>query len=96
MLQSQCNGDRRAPGMTENDGAWDMQLLQRFENQLRLRVGSPDGLSRTVAVAVAGSIEDHHAVLLRRQLYQAAGYKILDHAAVAMQQYQWVPRAFLQ
>ena len=49
----------------------------------------------TVAVAVAGPIEDNHAILGRGQIQQAARLEILDHAAVAVQQHQGFAFALL-
>jgi hypothetical protein len=60
-------------------------VTQGGSKQLSLCCGRPDDVTRPITVAEAGTIEDDDAVVLSRQLDQSAGFKILDHAAIAVQ-----------
>ena len=81
--------------MPEHESAVDAELLQRFEKQFRLCRRCPDNISGAIAVAVSRAIEHDDPVILGSQLDQAARFEILNHAAVAMEQYQRSARATL-
>ena len=66
----------------------DAQPLKGAVNQLGLCCRSPDNIARPIAMAEAGTIENDDAIVPCGQINQTAGFEILDHAAVAVQQYQ--------
>src|SRR6185312_5469566 len=96
MFQRESKRNRSAPGMSENYCGVDPDLLKSTMDKIRLCFGSPDRPTRTRAVTKAGSVENNHAMLLRQQLHESAGLKILDHAAVAMEQDNRTPRAVIE
>ena len=57
-------------------------------DQFGLGIGRPDDVARPVAVAEAGTVENDDPVVLGGEINQTAGFEILDHAAVAVQQNQ--------
>ncbi len=82
--------------MSEHDSAAQAELLQRFEKQFSLCVRSPDDVPRPIAVAVSGAIEYDDAVVFGGQFDQAAGFEILNHAAVTVEKHQRPAGAALQ
>jgi hypothetical protein len=51
-----------------------------------LNIRRPYDVARAVAVAEAGTVEHDDPVVLGSEINQTAGFEILDHAAVAVQQ----------
>ena len=74
--------------MSENDGVRNTQPRKGLLNQFGLGVGRPDHVARPVAMAEAGAVENDDPVVLGGKINQTAGFKILDHAAVAVQKNQ--------
>ena len=60
-----------------------------------LSLRSPKRAARAIAVAVPGPIKGDDAVVLGGQVDKAARLEILDHAAIAVQQDQWLAFASL-
>jgi len=69
--------------VSENDGVRNAQPRKGLLDQFCLSVGRPDHVSRPVAVAEAGTVENDDLEVPCRKIDQAAGLEILDHAAVA-------------
>ena len=74
--------------MAEHHGALDPKFGQRRVDQLGLSVRRPDRAARPLAVTVSGAVERDHPIGPGRHVDQAAGFEILNHAAVPMQQDQ--------
>ena len=55
--------------------------------------GGPDHIARAIAVTEAGSVENDDSEMFCRKINQTAGFKVFNHAAVAVQQNQRVARA---
>lgn len=62
-------------------------------DQFRLGVRRPNDRARPVTVAEAGPIEYDYPVFFGDQIEQSAGYEILNHAPVAVQQNYGVARS---
>jgi hypothetical protein len=74
--------------MAENDCAWRIDFFKSAGNEVGLCFGCPDCAAGPLAVTKSRSVKGDHAVFFRCQIDQPAGFKVLDHAAVAMQEDQ--------
>jgi hypothetical protein len=72
--------------MSEDCGARHAHKSKRFSDEFGLGCISPNLVSWARTVAKARSIESYDVVAGSSHLHQPAGYEILDHAAIAMQQ----------
>jgi hypothetical protein len=52
-----------------------------------LGIGRPDDIPGPAAVAESGPVDDDDPVVLGGHVDQSAGFEVLDHAAVAMQEH---------
>ena len=60
--------------------------MESAVNQFSLCCRGPDNITRPITMAEARTIENDDAIILGGQIDQTAGFEILDHAAVAVQQ----------
>ena len=81
--------------MTQHGRPRNVQATEHLRNEIGLRIGSPERRTRTIAVAVAGPIERHHAVSPGGEINQSAGSEILNHAAIAVQKHQRISVALV-
>jgi hypothetical protein len=76
--------------MPKQGRASDADLRERSVDQVRLGLIGPNGAAWPIAVTKSGTVKYDDPVLFRREIDEAAGQEILDHAAIAMEQDQWL------
>ena len=81
--------------MAKNNGVRDAKLSEGGAKQIRLRAGRPDDIARTVTMAEPRAIEYDDAVVFGSKIDEAAGFKVLDHASIAVQKHKRITRAAL-
>lgn len=84
----QFERDGAAPGVTQHRSVLDAEGDEGIMDKVCLLLRRPDDIPRPTAVPIAGTVKHDHAILLRGKRNETAGFKILHHAAVAMQQDQ--------
>ena len=79
--------------MSENGGARNLKPLEGVLDEFGLGNRRPHHVARAIAVAEAGTVENDDTVISGGQIDQTAGFKILDHAAIAVKKNQRFARA---
>jgi len=72
----------------QDDRMGDARLLESAVNQLSLCCWRPDNITRPITMTEPRTIENDDAMIFSGRSDQSAGFEILDHAAVAVQQDQ--------
>ena len=80
--------------MSKHDGLLDTKLVQGVLIERGMRSGRPQP-ARALAVAVAGPLDDNHAVALGEPVHQAVHGEVLDQSAVAVNEGQGLAGPFL-
>jgi hypothetical protein len=88
MLYRQRNGDRRSPRMPKDYSSLNIQPIECLLEQICLCFRGPNDIPGPQAMSESWAVEHDHSVVLGRKINQAARLEILDHAAVAVKEYQ--------
>jgi hypothetical protein len=71
--------------MTKHNCVGNAELREGELNQFRLGARRPHNIARPLTMAESRTIKNDNPVIFGKEIYQAAGFKILDHAPVAVE-----------
>jgi hypothetical protein len=71
--------------MSKHNCVGNAELREGELNQFRLGARRPHDIARPIAMAESGTIKDNNPIIFGKETDQAAGFKILDHAPIAVE-----------